>query len=177
MTGTSQQSASYLTPSTTDPAWQIVGTGDFNNDGQRDVLWQKTDGSIAVWLMNGLTAQSVRFNPLSTDPSWRLAGSGQFNNDSQTDLLWQSKDGRLAVWFMNGTNRVGTASLSPSQVDPNWRLAAIVDDLNGDGQPGLLWQHLNGGLALWQMAGTNSVHSDRLNPPSVDPGWRIVGPK
>ena len=177
MNGANQQSASYLTPSSTDPAWQIAGTGDFNNDGQRDILWQKSDGSIAVWLMSGLTAQSVRFNPSSTDPSWRLAGSGQFNNDSQTDLLWQSKDGRLAVWFMSGTNRVGTSYLSPSQVDPTWRLAGVVDSMNGDGQPGLLWEHTSGNLAYWQMSGTNCVHSGRLYPAAVGPGWQIVGPK
>jgi hypothetical protein len=177
MNGANQQSASYLTPGTTDPAWQIAGTGDFKNDGQRDILWQKSDGSIAVWLMSGLTAQSVRFNPSSSGPSWRLAGAGQFNNDSQTDLLWQNKDGRLAVWFMSGTNRVGTSSLSPTQVDPTWRLAGVVDSMNGDGQPGLLWEHTSGNLAYWQMAGTNCVHSGRLYPASVDPGWQIVGPK
>jgi hypothetical protein len=177
MTDANRQSASYLTPSTTDPAWQIAGTGDFKLDGQRDILWQKSDGSIAVWLMSGFTAQSVRFNPPSTDPSWRLAGSGDLNSDSQTDLLWQNRDGRLAVWFMSVTNRVGTAYLNPSQVDPNWRLAGVVDRLNGDGQPGLLWEHTNGGLAYWQMEGTNCVHSGRLYPAAVDPAWQIVGPK
>jgi hypothetical protein len=177
MNDANQQSASYLTPGSTDPAWQIAGTGDIKNDGQRDILWQKSDGSIAAWLMSGFTAQSIRFNPASTDPSWRLAGSGQFNNDSQTDLLWQNRDGRLAVWFMNTTNRVGTSYLSPSQVDPNWRLVGVVDSLNGDGQPGLLWEHTNGGLAYWQMAGTNCVHSGRLYPAAVDPAWQIVGPK
>jgi hypothetical protein len=127
--------------------------------------------------MSGLTAQSVRFNPPSVDPAWHVAGSGDFNNDSQADLLLQNKDGRLAIWFMQGTNRIGTAYLNPTQVDLSWRLAATVDNFNGDGQPGLLWQHINGTLAFWQMEGTNLVHSGRLNPGSVDPAWRIVGPK
>lgn len=177
MSGANQQSAGYLTPRTVDPSWQIAGTGDINGDGQRDILWQRADGSLAVWLMSGLMAQTVRFNPQSVDTSWRLAGSGDFNNDSQTDLLWQNKDGRLAVWFMSGTNRIGSGYLNPNQVDPNWRLAATVDNLNGDGQPGILWQHANGTLAFWQMEGTNVVHSGRLNPASVDPSWRLVGPK
>jgi hypothetical protein len=178
MNGGNQLSAAYLTPRTVDPAWQLRGTGDFNGDGQRDLLWQRSDGYLAVWLMNGLAAtQTLRFNPPWTDPSWRMAGSGDFNGDARADLLWQNQDGRLAVWFMNGTNRVGAAYLNPNQVDPNWRLAASVDNLNGDGNPGLVWQHANGSLAYWQMAGTNCVHSGRLNPAAVDPAWQLVGPK
>jgi hypothetical protein len=35
-------------------AWQIAGTGDFNGDGQPDILWQNTvTGERGVYLMNG----------------------------------------------------------------------------------------------------------------------------
>lgn len=41
----------------TDPAWYIVGTGDFNNDGNVDILcryhWEQNTGHNVVWLMNG----------------------------------------------------------------------------------------------------------------------------
>jgi hypothetical protein len=30
-----------------------VGVGDFNGDAKADILWRHTDGSIAIWLMNG----------------------------------------------------------------------------------------------------------------------------
>ena len=35
------------------PTWHIKGTGDFNNDGHSDILWQNDDGSVAIWEMNG----------------------------------------------------------------------------------------------------------------------------
>ena len=35
------------------PSWQIKATGDFNGDGKSDILWQNTDGTPAIWLMNG----------------------------------------------------------------------------------------------------------------------------
>ena len=34
-------------------SWQAIGTGDFNDDGHSDILWQNTDGQAAIWEMNG----------------------------------------------------------------------------------------------------------------------------
>jgi hypothetical protein len=33
--------------------WTIVETGDFDDDGKSDTLWQDKSGNVAVWLMNG----------------------------------------------------------------------------------------------------------------------------
>ena len=49
------------------PSWQVKGTGDFNGDGKSDILWQSSDGTPAIWLMDGTNALSVSaagsFNP------------------------------------------------------------------------------------------------------------------
>ena len=37
------------------PGWQIKGTGDFFGDGNTDIVFQNTDGSVALWDMNGLS--------------------------------------------------------------------------------------------------------------------------
>ena len=43
------------------PAYDIVGTGDYNGDGKSDILWrQPANGEVWVWLMDGAT-------PLSRD--------------------------------------------------------------------------------------------------------------
>ena len=52
--------------------WHIVGTGDFNGDGKSDILWQNSDGTPAVWMMDGTTVISgsnVGFDPGS---SWHV---------------------------------------------------------------------------------------------------------
>jgi len=45
---------------------QVHGTGDFNGDGKADIAWQNTDGTAAVWLMDGynvVTARNVGLDP------------------------------------------------------------------------------------------------------------------
>jgi hypothetical protein len=36
-------------------SWTPAYIADFNGDGKADILWQNTDGSLAIWLMNGGT--------------------------------------------------------------------------------------------------------------------------
>jgi hypothetical protein len=40
------------------PSLTPVRAADFNGDGKADLLWQGTDGSLAIWLMNGGTCLS-----------------------------------------------------------------------------------------------------------------------
>ena len=35
------------------PSWEIKSSGDFNGDGKSDILWQNSDGTPAIWLMDG----------------------------------------------------------------------------------------------------------------------------
>jgi hypothetical protein len=36
--------------------WRIVGTGDFNKDGNVDILWRNSSsGANYIWYMNGAT--------------------------------------------------------------------------------------------------------------------------
>jgi hypothetical protein len=32
---------------------KVVGAGDYNDDGESDILWQNADGRAAIWEMNG----------------------------------------------------------------------------------------------------------------------------
>jgi hypothetical protein len=34
-------------------SWTIVGTGDFNGDGNSDILWRDSSGNTAIWFLNG----------------------------------------------------------------------------------------------------------------------------
>jgi hypothetical protein len=181
MNGTTLQTSVLLSPSQiSDTNWAIVATGDFNQDGQPDILWRHTDGSLSAWLMNRTSlARAVYLTPRRvTDPNWRIVGTGDFNRDGKVDILWQHSTGWLSVWYMNGTTLSNAVYLSPSCVsDTNWKVVA-VGDFNHDGQADLLWRHSDGSLSVWLMDGVKLRQPVYLKPPRVaDPNWVIVGPK
>jgi hypothetical protein len=47
---TVSQASRQLSTSTT--GWRFHASGDFNGDGITDIVWQRADGSLTVWLMN-----------------------------------------------------------------------------------------------------------------------------
>jgi hypothetical protein len=38
--------------------WTVAETGDFDDNGESDILWRDTSGDIAIWFMNGTTISS-----------------------------------------------------------------------------------------------------------------------
>ena len=56
---TSSQSNTYRgTSILPDASWNVVATGDFNGDGDADILWRNTNGTLQEWQMNGSTIVS-----------------------------------------------------------------------------------------------------------------------
>ena len=104
------------------------------------------------------------------------AAKGDFSQDAKADIIWQRDDGYLAVWNMSGDSMMTSSSLNPGRVsDPNWRIAA-TGDLNGDGRPDLVWQHITGGwLGVWFMNGKSVIYDALLEPNQIlSNDWRIV---
>jgi hypothetical protein len=114
-----------------DTAWQIAGTGDFNSDGQTDILWRNYgtgpyQGLNVIWFMNGSTFQGEAVFSQVTDTAWVIDGMGDFNNDGQTDILWRyygtgAYQGLNDIWYMNGTTFVSEEVFS-QVMDTNWRI-------------------------------------------------------
>ena len=61
-----------------DPAWQIVGRGDYNGDGKADILWRHTSGQVVIWFMNGTQATSGS-GVATVDPAWQIVDPGRPN--------------------------------------------------------------------------------------------------
>jgi hypothetical protein len=169
-----------LTPDrVADVDWHIEATGDFNGDGQADLLWRnRTSGSIAAWFMNdGVQTAGVPLGPgLVEDTNWRIAATGDFNADGKRDIIWQhDTTGQLSAWLMNGTSLVDGLLLTPAQVpDTNWKISGS-GDFNSDGRTDLVWRHLTDGrVAIWLMSGTTLTDGVLTTPDRViDLAWDI----
>ena len=143
----------------------------FDGDGNTDLLWQRDDGTPAVWLMNGTTVTSM--GPPLSNPgaAWHAIDRADFNGDGKADIVWQNTDGTPAVWLMNGTGvmQMGGALSNPG---PSWHAKAAAD-FNGDGKADILWQNDSGLAGVWLMDGVNVMSTGGgLNNPG--PTWKVV---
>jgi serralysin len=54
-------------------SWHLVGAADVNGDGKADILWQNSNGTPAVWFMNGTSLLSGAALPNPGTPWHALA--------------------------------------------------------------------------------------------------------
>jgi hypothetical protein len=175
--------------SVSDPLWRVRAVGDFNYDGHADLVWQYAPtGLIALWFMNGsnLVSTFALPSPLPLGPDWEIFGTGDSDLDGGLDFYWQHRPtGMLAVWRL--LNRLDPfphilfasgLSLSASPGDPGWR-AVGVSDLDLDGSPDIIFQHVaSGTVATWYLNGVTVRTGIYLNPSNVgDSNWKLVGPR
>jgi len=107
--------------------WQIAGVGDFGGDGKNDILWQSTNGQLAIWQMDGSTLLSagVAVGGAAVSADWHLAGVADFNGDDKSDILWRNDNGLVAEWNMNGqTMAQGAVVNNGTPVSTDWILNA-----------------------------------------------------
>jgi hypothetical protein len=180
MNGVNLLNAAFTEPSSVgDKGWKIKGTGDFNGDGKADLLFSHTNGTNAVWYMDGVTRTGAAFiNPESIgDPSWTIAGVGDFNGDGKADLLLSHATGFLGVWYLDGINLTQGALLSPASTGDNkWKVRAVAD-YNGDGKDDIAFQYSDGTLAIWYMDGITRTDAKLVNPSNAGAGWSVNAPK
>ena len=130
MLGTGQVESELLRPSHPgDKNWRVAVTGDFNEDGRIDLVFQHGDGTLAVWYLKGTELGSTAlFSPANAGGiNWRAVGAGDFNADGHTDLIFQHSDGTLAAWLLDGVKLIRSELLSPPDAgDKNWRVVSTV---------------------------------------------------
>jgi hypothetical protein len=89
-----------------DAHWDIAGVGDFNGDGNPDILLKNsTTGEMLVWFMKGIALKNTA-SISGLPPPWNVATVGDFNGDGSPDILWLNPvTGEVVVWYMDGVKR------------------------------------------------------------------------
>jgi hypothetical protein len=163
-------------PAVTDTNWEIVGTGDFNADGNVDILWRDYSlGYNVIWYMEGVTWIGNEWLPAVTDTNWKIEAIGDFDGDGKVDILWRDYSlGYNVIWYMEGVTWVGNGWL-PAVTDTNWKIAG-TGDFNGDGKVDILWRYYGAGGSnlVWYMDGAMWAGNEWL-PAVTDTNWKIEG--
>jgi hypothetical protein len=149
--------------------WTLVNSdGDYDGDGKGDLLWQRTDGAISIWLMNGTTIKSQsQFGPYA---GWSFfSGNSDFNGDGKSDIIWQRTDGAISIWLMNGNTQLQERVHGPFA---GWSLLSATNDFDGDGKADLLWKKNSGSVSLWLMDGANTKQVSPEYGPYA--GWTVI---
>jgi Calx-beta domain/Metallo-peptidase family M12B Reprolysin-like/FG-GAP-like repeat len=140
---------------------------DFSADGKTDLLWSNTDGSAAIWLMNG-TASTSTAQIIGAATGWSVVQVADFNGDGKADLVWQHTDGRMAIYLMNGITPTTTTQLL--NAGP-WTVIH-TPDLNGDGKADLVFENTDGTTAVWTMNGVTMTGGASII--AAGTGWHVT---
>jgi hypothetical protein len=153
------------------PAPQYA-SGDFNGDGQSDVLWQNAStGEVGAWLMNGPSFSS--WSSTGTAPiGWQIVGTGPFDGSGNTDILWENTStGQVGLWLMDGSSFQGWTSVATAPL--GWQIVG-TGSFDGTGNTDIVWENSSTGqVGVWLMNGTSYAGWNSLGTASA--GWQIVG--
>ncbi len=161
-------------------SWQVVGTGDFDGDGNDDILWRHDSGLITNWLGedDGGFADNFANAAANVATSWHVVGTGDFNGDGEDDILWRHDSGLITNWL--GEDDGGFAANNAhalNQVSLDWSVAGI-GDYNGDGHDDILWRHDSGLVTNWLGTGNGGFGDNSPNAAAmVASQWEIQSPE
>ncbi len=176
--GGSIQSEAIIGRTVEDPAWEISGTGDFNNDGKVDILLRnEAADQIVAWYMDGngaIQAEGIIGRSFG-DNNWKIAATADFDGDGQTDLLLRNgRSGQHILWEMDGGTILRESSFGRDVADSQWHIEGARDfDRNGTVDV-MLRQRTTGQGLLWSMADQNTIASETLIANTPDGNSQLV---
>ena len=150
-------------------------SGDFNGDGQQDILWRNINsGSVWIWLMNGTAIEAA--SPVANVPlSWKIVGIGNFDGNGNRDIVWYNASiGQIAIWTMNAFTETGSHQFqAPAGGPGEWEVVGIAD-FDQSGLSDILWRDTyTGGIAMWKSVSPFNFSAIQIG--SVPSSWAVAG--
>ena len=155
VTDDSGKVAGWQTVGEFDANTQVLGLGDFNGDGQTDLLLRNTNGAVGCYLTDGTGWNYFQ----SLGDEWSICGIGDFNGDGRDDVVLKHDAGFAGSWL---TQTDGTMAWADLDTLPEGFGIVGAGDFDGDGTSDVLlkngnyygaWIVLNGNAKSWMGLG------------------------
>ena len=136
---------------------QIVGLGDFNGNGQTDLLLRNTNGAVGCFFTSNEKHGWNYFQSLGDE--WKLSAVGDLNGDGRDDVVLKHDAGFAGSWL---TQADGTMAWADLDTLPTGFEIVGAGDFNADGTDDVLlksgnyygaWLVNNGNAAGWMGLG------------------------
>jgi hypothetical protein len=103
--------------------WNLVGSGDFNGDGQADYLqFNSMSLRSGIWYISGRTLLGGAYGP-TVASGYQLRGAADFNADGKPDYaLFNAATRQSAIWYLN--NNVYVSAAYGPTLPIGWSLVA-----------------------------------------------------
>ena len=145
----------------------VAGSRRYDGEAGDDLLFQGSDGSLAVWLLdaNGVAAVAS----LGAAAGGDVLASGDFDGDGIADIARRDADGGVELLLLG-------PGLDAPDVMAGLGAGATLEavgagDYDGDGRDDLLWRDASGGLVVWFMDPELGIESMSL---PAEAGWTLI---
>ena len=146
------------------PPLPLHTAGDFNGGGG-DILWQRDDGTIAIWDSGQIGNAHWISMPGAVPTTSHIAGIGDFDGNGESDLLWRDDNGAVFVWD-NGNPADAHTLAATGAVPAGWNIVG-TGDFDGNGKSDILWQNNNGAVSIWDNGQINAAHKSFAKPGNI----------
>ena len=76
-----------------------IAVRDLNADGRADIVWERTDGRTAYWLMDGVR-QVGAGDLYAAGSGWKVLGVTDYNADGYLDIIWYGSGSNVdRLWY------------------------------------------------------------------------------
>ena len=136
---------------------QVLGLGDFNGDGQTDLLLRNVNGAVGCYFTSGETLGWNYFQSLGDE--WSICAVGDLNGDGRDDVVLKHDAGFAGSWLTQSDYTMAWADLDTL---PEGYSIIGSGDFNGDGIDDVLlrngtyygaWIVENGNAKSWMGLG------------------------
>jgi len=160
-------------PTVADLNYVVGGVGDFNRDGNQDILWRnQATGANIIFYMDGTAVNVTTSFQGAPNVAWKIRSVIDWNHDGWPDVILRNfTTGQDVIWLMAASSIMTTTYL-PQVSDLNWDLMG-TGDMNSDGNEDLMWRNLSTGQDVIFFMNGVAINTTNTIATVADQNWKL----